>query len=166
MTTMTIVTDQTLVEMLRGPYQRAYRLLHLGFIALPIVAGIDKFFNWLCPWEQYLAPAVANRLPMDPAVFMRLGGLVEIAAGVLVAFRPRLGGYVVAGWLWAIIANLLLSGTYYDIALRDIGLSLGALALAALSSTIVVVRSGGAPAREPADVEEEDLAVHSPGGRY
>ncbi|HVK08376.1 MAG TPA: hypothetical protein VM597_06320 [Gemmataceae bacterium] len=115
------------------PAYQAYRILHAGFAALPILAGLDKFFHLLVNWDQYLAPLATRLLPVGGHTFMQAVGVIEIAAGVLVAVRPRLGAYVVALWLWGIIVNLLLIPGYYDIALRDFGLSLGALALARLS---------------------------------
>lgn len=114
-----------------NPVYRAYRLLQIGFIVAPLVAGLDKFFNFLVNWSQYLSPMLANTIPAD--TFMKVVGVVEIVAALLVYFKPRIGGYVVAAWLWAIILNLLTIGGYYDIALRDLGLSFGALALAFLS---------------------------------
>jgi hypothetical protein len=115
------------------PAYQAYLILYVGFVALTILAGLDKFFGLLVNWEQYLAPVVTSLLPFSGHAFMLAVGVVEIAAGLLVAFWPRVGGYVVALWLWGIIVNLLLVPGYYDIALRDFGLSLGALALARLS---------------------------------
>jgi hypothetical protein len=115
------------------PAYQAYVVLQIGFTVLPIVAGLDKFFHLLVNWDQYLAPLAARLLPVSGHTFMQVVGLVEIAAGMLVAIRPRLGAYVAALWLWGIIANLLLIPGYFDIALRDFGLSLGALALARLS---------------------------------
>jgi uncharacterized membrane protein YphA (DoxX/SURF4 family) len=112
---------------------RAFRLLYGAFVLLPIVAGFDKFADALANWSGYLAPVVANNVPVRPEVLMRVIGVVEIAAGLLVALRPRLGAYVVAGWLAAVILNLLALGHYTDVALRDVGLLLGALALARLS---------------------------------
>src|ERR1043166_509047 len=114
------------------PAYQAYLILYAGFVALPILAGLDKFFHLLVNWDQYLAPLVTEILPITAHTFMLAVGVIEIAAGVLVAVRPRLGAYVVALWLWGIIVNLLMMGTYYDIALRDFGLSLGALGLARL----------------------------------
>lgn len=112
---------------------QAYRILHVGFTVLPIVAGLDKFCQILVNWDQYLAPAVTRVLPVTAHTFMLAVGVIEIAAGVLVALRPRIFAYVVMLWLWGIIINLLLTPTgFYDIALRDFGLSLGALALARL----------------------------------
>lgn len=116
-----------------GPTHQAYWLLYVGFIVAPLVAGLDKFTHLLTDWDQYLAPTIANLLPVAPHTFMLVVGVIEIVAGLLVAWRPAIGGYVVALWLWGIIVNLLLIPGYYDIALRDLGLSLGALALARLS---------------------------------
>jgi hypothetical protein len=116
----------------RAAYQ-AYLILNVGFAALPVVAGADKFFHFLVNWDMYLAPRIAEMLPVTGHTFMLAVGAIEIAAGLLVAFRPRIGAYVVALWLWGIIVNLLLIPAFYDIALRDFGLSLGALALARLS---------------------------------
>src|SRR6185436_14437127 len=115
-----------------APARFAFRILRFGFALLPIIAGADKFFDRFVDWEQYLAPAVASRLPVSPHAFMALVGVIEIVAGILVAMRPRLGATIVAFWLWGIIVNLLLTHGYYDVALRDFGLSLGALALARL----------------------------------
>jgi hypothetical protein len=113
--------------------RQAFRILHVGFVVAPILAGLDKFFEVLVDWDRYLAPVVTDVLPVSGHSLMLAVGVIEIAAGVLVAVRPRIGGYVVAVWLWVIIVNLLVAGDYYDIALRDFGLSLGALALAKLA---------------------------------
>ena len=116
-----------------GPSYQAYQILHWGFVALPVVTGADKFLGLIGFWDQYLAPAVARALPVKTHIFMMTVGVVEMAAGLLVALKPRIGAYVVALWLAAIIANLLLLGGYNDIALRDFGLFLAALALGRLS---------------------------------
>jgi hypothetical protein len=117
----------------RAPYARpayqAFLMLYAGFTALPILAGLDKFAHVLVNWDLYLAPRVAELLPVSGHNFMLAVGVIEIAAGVLVFAWPRVGALVVALWLWGIIVNLLLVPGYYDIALRDFGLSLGALAL-------------------------------------
>ncbi len=115
------------------PAYQAYQLLHWGFFLAPFLAGLDKFFMKLTDWTQYLWPPLAN-LVGGAHRFMLIVGPIEIIAGLLVLWRPRIGGYVVALWLWGIIANLLLIHNFYDIALRDFGLSLGALALARLAS--------------------------------
>ena len=115
---------------------QAYQILHLGFTVLPILAGLDKFFEVLADWDRYLAPLFPQMLSISPETFMSVVGIVEIVAGLVVFFKPRFGGYLVMLWLWGIILNLLLIPGYYDIALRDFGLSLGALALAALADHV------------------------------
>jgi hypothetical protein len=116
------------------PAHQAFLILYAGFIALPVIAGADKFLHLLVNWDAYLAPAVANLLPVSGHTFMLAVGVIEIAAGVLVAVWPRVGAVVVALWLWGIIVNLLLAGGFYDVALRDFGLSLGGLALFRLAA--------------------------------
>jgi hypothetical protein len=117
----------------RDPSHKAFQVLHWGFVALPVIAGADKFFNLLARWDAYLSPAFASLSPLSALSTMRIVGVIEIVAGLLVLFKPRIGAYVVAGWLVAIIANLLLLGGAHDVALRDFGLVLGALALGWLS---------------------------------
>jgi len=102
--------------------RRAFRILRLAFIVAPIVAGLDKFFNFLTDWDKYLAPVVSDTLGVQPQTFMMIVGAVEIAAGIVVALYPRIGGYIVAAWLLAIIGNLVVVGGYLDVALRDLGL--------------------------------------------
>ena len=116
-----------------NPSYQAYQILHLGFTAAPILAGIDKFFHLLCNWDQYLAPGMARLSPIGGHSLMLAAGVIEAAAGILVAVRPRLGAPVVGVWLCLIIANLLSMGAYFDVALRDLGLALGAFALWRLS---------------------------------
>jgi|SRR5215472_10726234 hypothetical protein len=117
-----------------GPAYQAYQILHIAFILAPLLAGLDKFFHVLVNWDMYLSPAFARLAPMTtPHNLMLAVGVVEIIAALIVAFKPYYGGYLVTLWLWAIIINLLLIPGYYDIALRDFGLSLGAVALARLS---------------------------------
>jgi uncharacterized membrane protein YphA (DoxX/SURF4 family) len=118
----------------RDPRYQAYAMLRLAFTVAPIVFGLDKFFNVLVDWPVYLAPWVDDILPGSAQDFMYVVGVVEIAAGVLVALAPRYGAYVVAAWLAGIILNLLTHSGYYDIALRDFGLMIGALSLARLSA--------------------------------
>jgi hypothetical protein len=119
---------------LRYPVNQAFLILYAGFVVLPIVAGFDKFCHVLVNWDVYLAPRIAELLPVTGHTFMLVVGVIEVLAGVLVAVRPRLGAWVVAAWLWGIILNLLLVPGFYDIALRDFGLSLGAVALARLAA--------------------------------
>lgn len=111
----------------------AYELLHVAFVAAPLIAGLDKFFRLLTNWDKYLAPQVASALPISTRGFMVLVGVVEIIAAIIVLLRPRIGAYVVAVWLVGIMANLIMHGGYLDVALRDFGLFLGALALARLA---------------------------------
>jgi uncharacterized membrane protein YphA (DoxX/SURF4 family) len=106
----------------------------VGFTVLPIVMGVDKFFNVLVHWENYLAPWIARLSPLSATGTMRLVGVIEIVAGVFVGLKPRYGAYVVAAWLGGIIVALLTYSGYYDVALRDFGLMLGALTLARLAS--------------------------------
>jgi hypothetical protein len=113
---------------------QAYTILKFGFTVAPLIAGLDKFFNLLVDWTQYLTPLVPAWTGIDPATFMMAVGVVEIVAGIVVAVKPKFGGLLVAAWLWGIIINLLLVPGYYDVALRDLGLSFGALALAALAA--------------------------------
>jgi hypothetical protein len=120
---------------LSDPRYQAYQILHWGFVAAPLLAGADKFTNLLTNWEGYLAPAFARLSPFSPHGTMTMVGLVEVAAAILVALKPRIGAYVVAAWLVGIMLNLLLLGRFYDVALRDLGLCLGALALGRLSQS-------------------------------
>lgn len=115
------------------PAYQAYQILHLGFTVAPIVAGLDKFFNLLVNWEQYLPPFVSKLTGGHGHELMIAVGIIEIIAGVGVFIKPKIFAYVVSAWLLLIIVNLLMIPGYYDVALRDFGLALGALALARLS---------------------------------
>src|SRR5262245_12830997 len=114
----------------RKPGYQAFQILRFAFTVAPIIAGLDKFFAWFVNWHQYLAPVVTRVVPVAPHAFMMGVGVIEIVAGLVVALRPRFGGYLVAVWLAGIIVNLLLIPGYFDIALRDLGLLLAAVALA------------------------------------
>ena len=116
-----------------SPSYQAYQLLHITFVIAPVLAGLDKFVHMLAQWEQYLAPAIANLVPVAPHTFMLGVGVVEVLAGLLVAVKPSIGGAVVGLWLLGIVANLLILGSYFDIALRDFGLAMGAFALARMA---------------------------------
>lgn len=117
-----------------GPAQQAFLLLRTVFTVAPIAFGLDKFFNLLTEWPGYLAPFVDRLVPGTGQQAMYAVGVIEIVAGLLVAARPKYGAVVVAAWLAGIIVNLLLLGEYYDVALRDFGLLVGALALWRLAS--------------------------------
>ena len=116
-----------------SPSYQAYRILHFGLVVAPILAGLDKFFHLLVNWDQYLPQVVAKMSPVPGHTLMLVVGVIEIVAGIGVAIKPRIFAYVVAAWLGVIIINLLLIPGYFDIALRDFGLLLAALALGALS---------------------------------
>jgi uncharacterized membrane protein YphA (DoxX/SURF4 family) len=125
----------TFSERLRGdPAYQAFLLLRIAFTVAPILFGLDKFFNVLVDWEIYLASWINDIVPGTATTAMHLVGVVEIAAGIFVALKPRYGAYLVAAWLGGIIIDLLTYSGYYDIALRDFGLMLGALTLARLAS--------------------------------
>lgn len=119
----------------RDPATQAFLVLRLAFAVAPVVFGLDKFAHVLTnDWTRYLAVEFNNLIPGSAADAMHLVGVVEIAAGLTVAIAPRFGSLLVAGWLGGIIVNLLLVGGYGDIAMRDFGLLLGALALNRLAS--------------------------------
>jgi uncharacterized membrane protein YphA (DoxX/SURF4 family) len=116
------------------PAYQAFLIMRIAFTVAPILFGLDKFFNVLVIWEGYLAPWINDIIPGSASTAMHLVGVVEIVAGILVALKPRYGAYVVAAWLGGIIVDLLTYSGYYDIALRDFGLMLGALTLGRLAS--------------------------------
>lgn len=123
---------------LRNPVYQSFLILRVGFTVAPILFGIDKFFNWTVHWPNYLAPWINHIAPGTARQFMYAAGAIEIVAGLVVAFAPRFGGYFVATWLGGIIINLLTAHAprFYDVALRDFGLLLGALTLARLASAL------------------------------
>jgi uncharacterized membrane protein YphA (DoxX/SURF4 family) len=124
----------TLLQRARSdPAYGAYLLLRIGFTVLPIVFGLDKFTDLLTKWDGYLAPWIVDISPVTADQTMLLVGVVEIVAGVAVAIKPRYAAYVVAIWLAGIIVNLLSYPGFYDVALRDFGLLLGALTLGRLA---------------------------------
>lgn len=118
----------------RDARYQAFALLRLAFTVAPIAFGLDKFFNLMVHWPNYLAPWINDLAPGSGQQFMYAVGVTEILAGVAVAVKPRYGAYVVAGWLAGIILNLLSYSGFYDVALRDFGLLLGALTLGRLAS--------------------------------
>ena len=131
---MNTTTDQSYAAAsTSSPAYQAYWILRVGFTVAPILAGLDKFFHLLVNWDQYLPGVVANASPIQPHTLMLIVGVIEVVAGIGVWFKPRIFAYIVAVWLAVIIINLLLIPGYFDIALRDFGLFLAALALARLS---------------------------------
>ncbi|GAB3878485.1 hypothetical protein [Terrabacter terrigena] len=113
---------------------QAYAVLRTAFTVAPIVFGLDKFPNLMVRWDQYLAPVLSNPLPVTPHQAMYAVGVIEVVAGIVVLLHPRLGALVVAVWLAGIIVNLLLIPGFYDVALRDFGLLLAAVALQRLAT--------------------------------
>jgi len=131
--TIATTADREFLAERTSPAYQAYKLLHFGFVAAPILAGLDKFFHLLTNWDQYLAPWVGRISPIGGHNLMLAAGAVEIAAGILVAVKPRIGAPVVGAWLCMILVSLLSMGAYLDVALRDLGLALGAFALGRLA---------------------------------
>jgi hypothetical protein len=127
------VRDQAAASLASPSAYQAYQILHVAFVFAPVVAGLDKFFHLLVNWDMYLAPMIAKASPVGGHNLLLIIGVIEIVAGIMVAVKPRVGAYIVSAWLFGIVINLLLIPGFYDIALRDFGLSLGALALARLS---------------------------------
>jgi hypothetical protein len=123
-----------------NPAYQAFLTLRVGFVVAPVLIGLDKFTNLLADWTTYLAPTIDRVVPGSATSAMLAVGVVEIVAGLVVAVRPRIGGYLVAAWLAGIIGNLLLLGSHYDVALRDFGLLLAALALARLATAFQPTR--------------------------
>jgi len=136
----TLDQGATATRTAKEPARQAYEILHWGFVAAPVIAGIDKFMHILTNWDDYLAPVIAGALPISAHAFMLIVGAIEIVAGLVVALRPRVGAYIVAAWLVGIMVNLVLRGHALDVVLRDFGLCLGALALARLSAVYDVPR--------------------------
>lgn len=120
----------------RDPAYQGYLVLRIGFVVAPMVSGLDKFFNILADWKDYLAPWIDRIMPGTAQEFMYFVGAVEVAAGIVVLISPRWGSLLVAGWLGGIVLNLLTAepSEFYDIALRDFGVLLGALTLNRLAT--------------------------------
>ena len=113
---------------------QAFAMLRTIYTVAPILFGLDKFFNFLTFWPNYLAPVATQVIPVAPQTFMYGVGVIEIIAGLIVAWKPRWGSLLVGLWLLGIIVNLLVLGHFYDVALRDFGLLIGALALSRLAT--------------------------------
>ncbi len=116
-------------------------LLKYTYGIVPIVAGLDKFTNILTDWSMYLSASIVDMLPINAEIFMMVVGVIEVIAGILVLTRPKIGGYVVMGWLLALAVTLVFSGQYIDVAVRDIVMAVGAFALVKLSSANVQVKA-------------------------
>jgi uncharacterized membrane protein YphA (DoxX/SURF4 family) len=118
-----------------SPERQAFLLLRTVFTVAPVLFGLDKFANVLTDWEQYLAPWINHLVPGSAHTAMLAVGVVEVVAGLAVALQPRFGAYLVAAWLLGIIVDLLTLGGYDDVALRDFGLMIAALALGRLAAS-------------------------------
>ena len=123
--------------------ENVQRLMRYTYGLVPIVAGLDKFTNILTDWAHYLAPSITTALPFSASTFMAIVGIIEILAGIIVLVRPRIGGYIVMAWLVAIALTLIVGGQYYDVAVRDLVMAIGAFSLARLSVARVNVHYGG-----------------------
>ncbi len=123
-------------ERMKDDVYQSFVILRSAFTIAPILFGLDKFFNFMVQWSDYLAPWIDDLVPGSAQSFMYVVGVIEIIAGVVVAFAPHLGGYLVAAWLGGIVVNLLTGRPpeHYDIALRDVGLGLAALSLARMAT--------------------------------
>ncbi|MFB9165236.1 hypothetical protein [Arthrobacter psychrochitiniphilus] len=128
-------SSQTLTRVKAEPAYGAFLLLWVGFITIPLIMGVDKFFNVLTHWENYLAPWIENVSPFSAHGTMMAIGVVEIIAAIAMILRPRYAAYIVALWLAGIIVNLLTYPGFYDVALRDFGLMVAAIALTLLART-------------------------------
>lgn len=113
-----------------------FNLLKFTFGIVPIVAGLDKFTNILAEWDKYLHPGIADILPFSPEVFTVIVGAIEIIAGLIVLMKPAIGGYIVAAWLTLIALTLLASGSFLDVAVRDLVMAIGALSMARLAKIV------------------------------
>ncbi len=133
---MTAPTDTVLGTTERRYSYQAFQILRFAFTVAPIVAGLDKFFHLLVDWDKYLPPIANNLVGGHGHQLMLAVGVIEVIAGIGVFLKPRIFAYIVAVWLLIIILNLLAIPGYFDIALRDFGLLLGALALARLSHIV------------------------------
>ena len=121
--------------------KKVQQLLRLTYGFVPIVAGADKFANLLTNWKEYLNTSITQLLPFGTVTFISIIGIIEIAAGILVLWRPRIGAWVVMGWLIAVALSLILEGRYFDVAVRDLVMAVGAFALAKLSGIFSKLKS-------------------------
>ena len=150
-----VVLSAPRAEKLRDPAYQAFLILRTAFVAAPILFGIDKFFNWMTYWPKYLWVGIPNVISVSPQNFMYAVGVVEIAAGLLVLIWPRFGSWVVAAWLAGIVTNLVIKSiavgghtqVFWDIALRDFGLMIAAIALARLAAVFAPLLPFGSRSR-------------------
>ncbi|MFA6954877.1 MAG: hypothetical protein WC538_03280 [Thermoanaerobaculia bacterium] len=120
---------------------KPYWALRIGLGASAFLAGLDKFFNILAQWDMYLGPIAGSVIPVDPALLMRVFGVVEMAVGATILFgATQVGAWVASAWLLVIAANLVTTGSFYDVAVRDVNMAIAAIALARLDALRVSVR--------------------------
>jgi hypothetical protein len=127
MATTTSYVDHAPATMTR--VERVASILRWTYGLVPIVAGADKFTHLLTDWNKYLAPVVTDIIPLSPSAFMSIVGVIEIVAGIIVLIRPKIGSLIVGCWLIGIVINLLLTGQYFDVAVRDAVMAIGAFCL-------------------------------------
>ncbi|MGV3630456.1 MAG: hypothetical protein ACO1O6_04595 [Bacteroidota bacterium] len=121
----------------RAQLKPTFTLLYLTFGLMPIIAGLDKFTNLLTRWEKYLNPDLAEMLPFSAHTFMLIVGVIEIVAGILVLVKPVTGGKIVGAWLVLIAITLVAGGNYFDVAVRDVVMAIGAFSMARLAKFMV-----------------------------
>jgi hypothetical protein len=121
---------QTLASSPEANNRIGYRILQYTFVVIPLITGTDKFFHLLVNWDQYMSPLAFRMLGSHAHLFMKVAGLVEICVGIGMKFNPKVFSYFVSAWLFGIVVNLILTGSFFDIALRDLGLAMCALGLA------------------------------------
>ncbi|MCC6816797.1 MAG: hypothetical protein IT267_10330 [Saprospiraceae bacterium] len=122
--------------LLQQKLKRVFNLLKYTFVIIPIVAGADKFTNFLTNWEQYMNSSITEMLPVSGSVFMMLIGLVEIIAGIIVYIKSEIGGYIVASWLTLVALSLLIGFNFIDIAVRDLVMAIAAFSMAKISKLV------------------------------
>ena len=132
-TTANYTTPTTTVATPASAVERVITILRFTYGIVPLVAGVDKFSHLLVNWDQYLAPKIANMLPFAPHTFMLIVGVIEIIAGLIVLVKPKLGSIIVCLWLLCIVINLLIGGQYFDVAVRDAVMAIGAYCLFTLT---------------------------------
>ena len=120
---------------------KVQQTLRFTYGLVPIIAGADKFTNLLTNWENYLNPSIVKMLPFSASTFMSIVGVIEIIAGLLVLIRPRIGAYVVMAWLIAIALQLIIGQNYYDVAVRDLVMAIGAYSFAQIAGIIVTSKT-------------------------
>jgi uncharacterized membrane protein YphA (DoxX/SURF4 family) len=131
-----LITKKKIMDTTVQSAQSVQKILKYTYGIVPVVAGLDKFTNLLTKWEDYLSPSIIKMLPFDAGTFMHIVGIIEIVAGILVLVRPRAGGFVVMAWLTLIALTLISGDNYFDVAVRDLVMAIGAYCLAKLSAIV------------------------------